>query len=305
MNATLKKNHFDQKPSSWSPKKYQEIIDYYEIAGDDYAEWSKHFNMHFGYYKWGMNPFRLEPILDQMTEQVYQKLQIPEGIQSQVLDLGCGLGTSARYMARKNPMLDISGLTIVPWQVRVARQMTLEQELGLQVDILLADYTKIPYKDKSIGYTYAIESSCYAEGMGKESLIKEASRVLKKGGRFVVADFFLKHQKPLPKLVQKIADKTCKYWALPEFGEINAFEEMMHKHGFKNIEIREISWNVAPSVAYIPKTVIKFLLKEWVKNKSLKMEKERWNNALAPLLGLLLGLCRKHFGYYLISGEKI
>lgn len=35
----------------------QEVVTYYEDTGLDYGEWSKEFNMHFGYYKWGMNPF--------------------------------------------------------------------------------------------------------------------------------------------------------------------------------------------------------------------------------------------------------
>jgi hypothetical protein len=34
------------------------------------------------------------------------------------------------------------------------------------------------------------------------------------------------------------------------------------------------------------------------------MKKERWHNVYAPLLGMLVGLFRKKFGYYLITGEK-
>ena len=34
---------------------------YYEEAGPDYAAWSPHFNMHFGFFRWGMNPFNREP----------------------------------------------------------------------------------------------------------------------------------------------------------------------------------------------------------------------------------------------------
>jgi MPBQ/MSBQ methyltransferase len=298
------------KSSKNTFSKYREVIEYYEIAGNDYAEWSRNFNMHFGYFKWGMNPFRLEPMLNQMNEQVLKALRVSENNASenntiQMLDLGCGLGTVARYIACKNPNYTITGLTVVPWQVKISNQMTQEQNLDHQVKIILADYTQIPFETQSVDYAYAIESSCYAEGQSKEALVQEAGRVLKSGGKWVVADFFLKHANPLPRLVQKIADKTCQCWALPCFAELTAFRKAMEKSGFQNIEIREISWNVAPSVAYIPQTVLTFLGKEWWKNKSLKLAPERWNNTLAPIFGLMLGLHRRHFGYYIISAEKV
>ena len=71
-----------------------------------------------------------------------------------------------------------------------------------------------------------------------------------------------------------------------------------------DIKVEEISLRIAPSVAYVPYTCIKFFIKELWKNKSLRMKKERWNNVYGPLLGMILGLYRKHFGYYIISGKK-
>ena len=31
---------------------------YYTEAGMDYRAWSRNFNMHFGYYRWPVNPLR-------------------------------------------------------------------------------------------------------------------------------------------------------------------------------------------------------------------------------------------------------
>ena len=72
--------------------------------------------------------------------------------------------------------------------------------------------------------------------------------------------------------------------------------------GFRNLKMEEVSWNVAPSVSHIPLVVIKFLINEF-RNKN-KLGLHRRNNVLAPLLGLLLGLNRDFFGYYIISGCK-
>jgi hypothetical protein len=40
------------------------LIAYYENAGPDYGQWSSGFNMHFGYYRFGLNPFRRESMLE-------------------------------------------------------------------------------------------------------------------------------------------------------------------------------------------------------------------------------------------------
>jgi len=34
------------------------LAEYFSEAGPDYYAWSHAFNMHFGYFRWGMNPFR-------------------------------------------------------------------------------------------------------------------------------------------------------------------------------------------------------------------------------------------------------
>jgi hypothetical protein len=79
---------------------------------------------------------------------------------------------------------------------------------------------------------------------------------------------------------------------------------MLEKHGLTAIQTGEISMRIAPSVAYVPWTSIKFFATELWRKKSFKLKKERWNNVIAPLLGMILGLYRKHFGYYIISGTK-
>lgn len=55
---------------------YRKIIRYYEEAGLDYQTWSKSFNMHFGYWKWGLNPFRLGTLHDQMNLEVMERRQV-------------------------------------------------------------------------------------------------------------------------------------------------------------------------------------------------------------------------------------
>src|SRR5262245_46898250 len=72
---------------------------YYSEAGPDYAAWSREFNMHFGYYYAGANPFHREAMLEQMNAEVLARLKVDGIAEPQLLDLGCGLGATLRSFA--------------------------------------------------------------------------------------------------------------------------------------------------------------------------------------------------------------
>src|SRR5258707_5172815 len=76
---------------------------YYREAGPDYAAWSREFNMHFGYYRTGINPLRRETMLEQMNAEVLSRLKVDAMPEPQLLDLGCGLGATLRSFARRLP----------------------------------------------------------------------------------------------------------------------------------------------------------------------------------------------------------
>ncbi len=283
--------------------KKDQIISYYEGAGPDYFAWSKNYNMHFGYYEKGMNPFSLEPMLDKLNWQVLQRLEIENNSDSHIADFGCGLGASLRYCAKLYPQSKLQGVTIVPWQVEQANTFCSAYGFTDRIEIIESDYTHTPISSNSLDGVFAIESGCYANGDAKSDLLREIHRVLKPGGKFVMADGFLKHGKPLNGFLKLAYDKLCSSWALTELGNIGQVEKYLHLLNFKELKIEEISMRMAPSVAHVPFTVLSFLAKELFVGKQ-KMTKERWDNLKSPLLTMVLGLARKDFGYFLVSGRK-
>ena len=291
-------------PLRLKENKYAEIRQYYDIAGPDYEMWSRNFNMHFGYCRTFSDIFFLEKMLKNMNEEVLHRLQIDPVAESNIADLGCGVGTVARHTAKKFLLAKITGITIVDSQIEKGKALILKD--GLQNRILLQNenFEKLHLHDMSFTHAYAIESACHANGTGKELFIKEMARVLKSGGRFSIADGFIKHSKKHPWLFNYIYKKIIKFWALPSFGNILEFQENLKKYNLTDIKIEEISMRIAPSVAYVPWISIKFFVTELWRNKSLRLKKERWNNVFAPILGMLLGLFRSHFGYYLVSRKK-
>src|SRR5258706_2869305 len=108
----------------------QEVLAYYQDTGLDYGEWSRQFNMHFGYYRFPMNPFRREPMLDEMNQRVLAELHLKDD-DALVVDLGCGLAAPSRPVARRVPAKHVCGVTMSPWQVEQADK--LYHAAGLQL----------------------------------------------------------------------------------------------------------------------------------------------------------------------------
>src|SRR5262249_27084838 len=156
---------------------------YYSEAGPDYAAWSREFNMHFGYYRLGMNPLRREAMLEQMNAEVLARLNIGKNAHPRLLELGCGLGATLRSLVRGMPHTRLSGITRVPWQVENARALNCAAGCEDRVEVLEADYERTELPDFSYNGVYALESSCHGRGADKAALLSEAHRLLKPGGR--------------------------------------------------------------------------------------------------------------------------
>ncbi|HEX7844299.1 MAG TPA: methyltransferase domain-containing protein [Chitinophagaceae bacterium] len=283
--------------------RYDSIKTYYDIAGPDYEVWSHQFNMHFGYIRSFMDVFSLEKMLVNMSDEVINQLQLGK-TSAHIADLGCGVGAVARYTAKKYPAVNITGVTISKYQVEKASALNRKDDLHRQISIVNENFEALSFEDESFDHAYALESACHSSGSSKELFIAEMARILKKDGRFCIADGFLKPDAKRPSLFNYLNKKITKFWAVPCFANIDEFERTLKEYDLKDISIREISWKIAPSVMYVPWTCVKFFVKEIWRNKSLRMEKERWNNVYAPVLGMILGLYRKHFGYYIITGKK-
>src|SRR5262245_61694433 len=98
-----------------------DVETYYTNVGMDYRAWSRNFNMHFGYYRWPANPFALEPMLEELSRQVFKRLDLAAGMK--VLDLGCGLGAPARTLTAEHEVA-VTAVTKVDWQIAKARALT-------------------------------------------------------------------------------------------------------------------------------------------------------------------------------------
>lgn len=279
------------------------IIAYYSEAGPDYAAWSPGFHMHFGYYRRGLSPFAREEMLNEMTRQVLSRLEIDRDRPHRLLDMGCGLGASTRLAASERPGARVDGITLVPWQVAEARRRTAERGLSGRARFFQDDYTAAPFPGASYDGIFAIESACHASGWDKAAFVREAARLVKPGGRLVVADGFLKGTGPMNPLLGWCYRLVCTNWMLETFAEIHAFRGCLERHGFSSIKVEDASWRIAPSVLHVPWVTARFLARQLVESR-LRLTRARWGHVLACVLSPVVGMARRRFGYYLVTATK-
>jgi SAM-dependent methyltransferase len=98
-----------------------------------------------------------------------------------VLDLGCGLGGSSRYLAAECGCR-VAAIDLTPNFVEAARTLTARCGLAGRIEFQQANALALPFEDGTFDHIWS-----YAVTMNiadKEGLAREVARVLKPGGRF-------------------------------------------------------------------------------------------------------------------------
>ncbi len=273
---------------------------YYTEAGMDYRAWSSNFNMHFGFYRWGMNPLALESMLEEMSRQVFRRLALGDGMK--VLDLGCGLGAPARTLIQRHAVAT-TAVTKVEWQIAMARKLSQGIPALGTVDWKLGDYTALDLPGGAFQAAFSIEASCHAEGADKEPFVRECSRLLAPGARLVIADGFMKRSVGLPRWYAALLGFMTRNWAVERFADLPAFRACLERHGFTVLAAEDISWRISPSVLHVPRVTLKFLAGELLLRRK-RLNSVRWGHIVACLLAPFIGLGRRYFGYYLVTARK-
>ena len=220
----------------------QNIVDYYDNCQVDYSiVWhlNTHLSLHYGF--WDETTKRLRHALIKMNDVLAEKIEIKSS--DRVLDAGCGVGGSAIYLAKKYNC-SVDGITLSKNQVEFARKKAGDEKLDHKLDFHVADFTKMPFQDNSFDVVWAVESVCHAHE--KADFLKEAFRVLKKGGRLIVADFFRTLENPNTDQ-NELLNNWGATWAVPHFEHIDLFARKASKAGFSNEQMQNITTNIRPS----------------------------------------------------------
>ena len=217
----------------------RDIADYYNQTLNHYQHWwhlDEVQSVHYGYFDKTTRTFR--EALSRMNEIMTQVvIPVKDDI---VLDAGCGVGGSLFYLAEKFG-LSGTGLTLSEKQLEYAIKLNVKRKRKGQLTFLLKDYTNSQLPDESFSLVWALESITSASE--KDKFAKEAFRLLKPGGKLIVADYY---KTDIPDKKQ-LLDKWRKTWSMAPFVTSKEFVTIFENAGFKHLETRNITQNIMPS----------------------------------------------------------
>ncbi len=221
----------------------QNVIDYYDGTRVEYRLlWRNRHNLglHFGYYDTDHKTHD-DAVLN-LNAQLAQLINVKKN--DSVLDAGCGVGGSCIWLA-KNIGSKATGVNITSRQVERATQNALERGVSDKTNFVVSDFTKTPFANNSFTVFWGIESIVHAQD--KQDVLNEAFRLLKPGGRLVIAEYLLPEKKLSP-AHRNLLNKWLNGWSMPKLESDASYEMMLKKSGFESVKIVDWTEHVLPSL---------------------------------------------------------
>jgi tocopherol O-methyltransferase len=160
-----------------------------------------------------------------------------------VLDAGCGIGGSSTWLSQHYDAI-VVGITLSTKQAACAHAWAKTKGVSPLATFYAMDFCQTGFHSNSFDIVWATESVCHAEH--KEEFLKEAHRVLKCGGKIIVADGFLKRQTRNPR-EERLLNHFLHGFAVPNLATIDGFEQSLYATGFKNIQCWDKTNDIKPS----------------------------------------------------------
>lgn len=161
---------------------------------------------------------------------------------AKVLDVGCGVGGTSRYIAKQlGPGAEVTGITLSPNQVKRATELAEEQGVP-NAKFTVMNALEMGFPDNSFDVVWACESGEHMPD--KKAYINEMMRVLKPGGKFVMATWCQRDNREVPFSEKDERDLRFLYeeWTHPYFISIEAYKELIDDTGLMN-DVTTADWN--------------------------------------------------------------
>jgi tocopherol O-methyltransferase len=254
-----------------SNRLYQDIREFYDASSGLWESiWGEH--MHHGYYgkngnyKLDRRQAQIELIEELLLWSGYNRNNSPQNI----LDVGCGIGGSTLYLAKKFGC-QATGITLSPVQATRAIARATEACLDSQVDFTVANALAMPFEDDTFDLVWSLESGEHMPD--KEKFLGECYRVLKPGGKLILATWCHRETDSVagdltPSEVAHLKE-IYRVYCLPYVISLSEYRAIAGSCGFQNLIADDWSlavepfWDVVIDSAFTPQAIAGLFQAGW------------------------------------------
>jgi len=216
-------------------KTTRRIMDFWNKTSNGWQTvWGPH--IHHGYFE----NHRETPVQAQekLIERLVALLEISP--QDEILDAGCGLGGSSLYLAKKY-CAHVTGITLSQKQVDMATGLAKKARIK-NVNFKVEDALSLAsFLDNTFDIVWSLESC--EQFYDKQLFIQQAFRVLKPGGKLILATW-CSGAEEYKGLQAKKYKKLCIALQLPYMPTINHYAKLLQQQGFIIKQTLDWSGNV-------------------------------------------------------------
>jgi tocopherol O-methyltransferase len=209
--------------------------------------WGEH--LHHGYWEANESIARAQI---QLMERLAEKAGIPRG--AQVLDIGCGLGGSAFWLADQYDCR-VTGLTISPVQARMATKKAAAKGLADRLQFLVADANMWQPQPESADVIWIMESSEHFRD--KKRFFEQCATALNPGGVLAVCAW-LRGERPARNGEQELVATIGKAMLSASLDTLSQYATWMREANLKVETAKDITRNVVPTWEYCSRMAERF-----------------------------------------------
>lgn len=196
--------------------------------------------------------------------------------QSKVLDVCCGVGGRARYLAN-NYGCQVIGIDITQSRIESARRLTKMVGMDTIVSFECADALHLPFEDNIFDVVISQEAFCHIPR--KSQLIHECVRVLKPGGKVTFTDVLV-----TKKITKTVRQKLQSEMAFFELQSRDKYQAILSEAGCETVKVTDLGdeWRTV----LIDRLAMYRSLKDQTVKRFGDAHYEKWDSAYNFFVGL-------------------
>ncbi|KAL6141823.1 hypothetical protein ACLB2K_060109 [Fragaria x ananassa] len=231
----------------------KDIAEFYDESSGLWEDlWGDH--MHHGFYDPKADDVSVSDHRAAQTRMIDEVLRFagiseksPIGKGKNVVDVGCGIGGSSRYLASKYGA-NCKGITLSPVQAERANALAAAQGLANKASFQVADALAQPFPDGQFDLVWSMESG--EQMPDKAKFVDELVRVAAPGATIILVTWCHRDLGPSEQSLKpdekKLLDKICNAFYLPAWCSTADYLKLLESYSLEDIKAEDWSPYVAP-----------------------------------------------------------